>query len=152
MINMNIEAIPPYRVAYIRHTGPYGAGNTQTMASLKSWAKTNSLLDETAVILGIARDNPETTAPGHCRYDACLVIAEDYYVHDDTVCQGSIPGGSYAVFKILHTAEAVQRAWLEIFPELAGRGCLPDETRPILERYKAEMVKNHTCEICVPIL
>jgi len=79
------------------------------------------------------------------------VISNDYCISDDYISEGSILGGKYVVFKIRHTAEEVQKAWLSIFPELLKQGYQLDETRPILERYKAQMVKNHYCEICVPI-
>ena len=150
-MKMNIETISPYRVAYLRHIGPYGIGNVQTMESLKSWAKSHNLFDENAIILGIALDNPETTKPESCRYDVCIVVSDDYSVNDGHVCQGNIAGGRYAVFTISHTAEAVQKAWFEIFPELLKQGFQFDEARPILERYIVEMVNNHFCEICVPI-
>ena len=54
-------------------------------------------------------------------------------------------------FKINHTAEAVQKAWIDIFLELSRQGYQFDETRPIIERYIVHMVNNHHCEICVPI-
>ena len=72
-------------------------------------------------------------------------------MHDDDVSHGTIKGGKYAVFTINHTAESVQKAWSEIFPELLNLGYQIDDTRPILERYAAKMVKNHNCEICVPL-
>ena len=151
IMKMNIETISPYRVAYLRHIGPYGAGNVQTMENLKRWAKSHNLFDENAIILGIALDNPETTKPDSCRYDVCIVVSDDYSVNDKHVCQGSISGGKYAVFTISHTAEAVQKAWLAIFPELLKQGFQFDEARPILERYIVEMVNKHFCEIYVPI-
>lgn len=151
-MNMQIETIPPYKIAYIRHTGPYGTDNVQTMEDLKHWARKNHLLNDTSIILGIANDNPAATKPEDCRYDTCLVVAEDNFINGETVRPGRVAGGRYAVFEIQHTTEAVQAAWVEIFPELARLGYRPDETRPILERYKAKMVQNHLCEICVPIL
>jgi DNA gyrase inhibitor len=150
-MKMKIETMLPYRIAYLRHIGPYGTGNVQTMERLKSWAKSRKLLDESAVIFGIALDNPETTAPKDCRYDVCIVVSEDYSVNDDHVCQGNIAGGRYAVFTISHTEEAVQKAWLDIFPELSKQDYQFDEARPIIERYIVKMVNNHLCEICVPI-
>lgn len=150
-MNIKIEKIPAYRIAYIRQVGPYGTGNVQTMEKLKNWAKSNNLFNDTSIILGIAQDNPETTKPENCRYDTCIVVSNDYYVNGEYVNQGNIIGGNYAVFKISHTAEAVQKAWIEIFPELIKQGYQFDETRPILERYIVEMVNNHYCEICVPI-
>ena len=146
-MDFKIEKIPSYRIAYIRQIGPYGTGNIQTMEKLKNWAKSNNLL----IILGIAHDNPKTTKPENCRYDTCMVVSNDYCVNEGYVNQGNIIGGNYAVFIISHTAEAVQKAWTEIFPELLKQGYQFDETRPILERYIVEMVNEHYCEICVPI-
>jgi len=137
-----------YRIAYIRQSGSYGQDNVQIM---EKWAMSNGLINEQSIILGIAHDNPKIVEPENCRYDICLVISNDYCISDDYISDGSILGGKYAVFKIRHTAEEVQKAWLAIFPELFKKGHQLDESRPILERYKTEMVKNHFCEICVPI-
>ncbi len=150
-MNITFEEIPSYRIAYIRQVGPYGTGNVQTMEKLKTWADSNNLLNDNSIILGIAHDNPDTTKPEDCRYDTCIVVSDDYCVNEGDINQGNIIGGNYAVFKINHTAEAVQKAWIEIFPELLRQGYQFDETRPILERYRVEMVNNHYCEICVPI-
>lgn len=151
-MDISIEKIPAYRIAYLRQTGPYGTSNVKTMEALKKWASSNHLFNDESIILGIAQDNPETTQPENCRYDTCIVLSEDYPVTDGCVKEGNIAGGKYAVFKIEHTAEAVQRAWIDIFPELFKQGYSLDGTRTILERYKAKMVNIHQCEICVPVL
>jgi DNA gyrase inhibitor GyrI len=150
-MNTAIEIMPPYRIAYIRKVGPYGAANVQAMEELKRWAKENGLFNEKSIVFGIARDNPETTEPQSCRYDTCITLSDDYAVSSDAVRQGNIDGGKYAVFQIDHTAEAVQKAWAGIFPELSKQRCQFDDARPILERYKAGLVRMHYCEICVPI-
>jgi DNA gyrase inhibitor GyrI len=121
------------------------------MENLKNWAKANQLLDDESVILGIAQDHPETTRPENCRYDACLVVSDDICIRDDSVRQGTIAGGKYAVFTIDHTAEAVEQAWVEIFPELQRQGHQIGAAKPIMERYSAKTVKLHKCEICVPV-
>ncbi len=151
-MQMQIEKIPPHKIAYMRHTGPYGAANLQTIQALKSWAQANGLLGAHCVVLGIAQDNPHTTKPEHCRYDACMVLPDEATVNDSCVAIGNLAGGDYAIFTICHTAEAMQTAWAEIFTQLHELGHCLDETRPILERYKAEMVSNHLCEICLPML
>ncbi len=150
-MSFKIEKMPSYRIAYIRQVGPYGPDNVQIMEKLKNWAKSNNLFNDKSIILGIAHDNPMTTKPENCRYDTCIVISNDWCVNEGYVNQGNIIGGNYAVFIISHTAEAVQKAWINIFPELSKQGCQFDETRPILERYIVEMVNNNFCEICVPI-
>lgn len=148
---MKIECIPSYSIAYIRHTGPYGAGNIQTMERLKAWAKAHQLLDDDSILLGIVQDDPRTTKPEDCRYDVCLVIPNDACIRDDTVSYGTIIGGKYAVFTVDHTAESVQKAWGEIFSELARQGLQVDAAQPVIERYAAKLVVNHLCEICVPV-
>ncbi len=150
-MEVTIENIPAYRIAYIRRIGPYGIDNVQTMQDLKEWAKSNNLLNGESIILGIAQDNPQTTKPEDCRYDTCIVVSKEYSKTDDSVKEGSTAGGKYAVFKIDHTAEAVQKAWMDIFPELARQGYVLDEARPIIERYAVQMVNDHYCEICVPV-
>ncbi|MEN1937471.1 GyrI-like domain-containing protein [Paenibacillus sp. 102] len=148
-MNIKIENLPKYRIAYVRQVGPYGSDNVQAMKKLKNWAEKNNLLAETAIILGISQDNPETTAPVNCRYDACIVISNDYPI-DDTVSESEVPGGRYAICKVKHTAEDIQKAWAEIFSELLNSGYQMD-TKPIFERYIVEMVYSDYCEICVPI-
>ena len=150
-MDIRIEKMPAYRIAYIRQIGLYGIRNVQTMEELKKWAKSNCLLNDESIILGIAHDDPQTTKPENCRYDACIVIAKDYAIIDGNIRVGNIVGGKYAVFKIDHTSEAVEKAWGEIFPELLKQGYQIDEARPIIERYISQMVNNHNCEICVPI-
>jgi len=150
-MNITIENIPPYCIAYVRRVGQYGAENVQTMEKLKNWARINNLFNDESILFGIAHDNPKTTKPENCRYDTCIVISNDYSMKDDSVRQGNIAGGKYAVLKINHTAEAVAKAWTEIFPELFKLHHQCDEARPIMERYIAKMVQDHCCEICVPI-
>jgi DNA gyrase inhibitor GyrI len=150
-MKITIETIPYSRIAYIRQTGPYGQNNVRIMEEIKKWAHDNGLFNENSIILGIAHDNPELIEPRNCRYDTCLVIPNELCIKGDYITEGHILGGKYAVFQVSHTAEAVQKAWLEIFPELSGQNCQMDSTRPILERYKAKLVKEHYCEICVPI-
>jgi len=145
------EKIPSYDIAYIRKKGPYGDGNAEVMEELKSWANTNNLLCEDAIILGIAWDDPSTTKPCECRYDSCIVIKKDFITVDSIICRGIIDGGKYAVVKILHTAEDIKKAWEEIFPELLKQDIKLDMTRPVIERYADKMLKNNYCEICVPI-
>lgn len=150
-MNIEVEMIPSHSIAYMRQMGPYGVGNAQLMENFKDWVKENNLFSESAIILGIAQDNPAFVKPQECRYDTCLIISDDEGVKADSISISKIVGGKYAVFRISHTAEAIQKAWMDIFPELFKQGYRLDETRPILERYKAVLVSKHYCEICVPI-
>lgn len=147
-----IEELPLMQIVYLRRTGPYGSGNKELMEKLKFSAAENGLMRDDATILGIARDNPAITPPENCRYDACIVVAKNYAFEDAEVCASELPGGKYAVFVMEHTAAALQKAWQDIFPALAGQGVQIDTSRPVLERYIPRMVNAHICEICVPVL
>ncbi len=151
-MDINIEMIASYKIAYIRRTGPYGSENVQVMEQLKSWAREKNLLNESSIILGIAQDNPQSTEPGNCRYDTGFVVPEEFAADDAYIQFGRTMGGKYCVFKIKHTADAVQKAWMKLFSELSKRNHEFDDRRPILERYVAQMISEHYCEICAPIL
>lgn len=151
-MDINIEMIPSYKIAYIRRIGPYGLENVKLMEQLKSWAREKDLLDKNSIILGIAQDNPMITEPKNCRYDTCLVISDKLDTENSLINFGEIVGGKYFVLMINHTTDAMQKAWDEIFIEISKRNYVLDESRPILERYSMQMVNNHYCEICVPIV
>ncbi|PGZ99820.1 DNA gyrase inhibitor [Bacillus pseudomycoides] len=147
-MNIKVETLPKYRIAFVRQVGPYGPANIQAMEKLKKWAEEKNLV-KSAIILGIPQDNPETTLPENCRYDACIVISKDYQI-DDLICESELSGGKYVICKVKHTAEDIQKAWAEIFPALRNSGYQIDN-KPIIERYTSDMIKNHYCEICVPV-
>ena len=147
----NIEEMPPSPIVYIRRIGPYGIENYALMENFKQWVKDNGLFKKSAIILGISHDNPEITPPKSCRYDIGIVVDEDFALNDKRLSKAVLPGGRYAVFTIPHTAEAVQKAWSDIFSLLSAQNQQPDISRPILERYIPSMIDKHLCEICVPV-
>lgn len=91
-MEMVIENLPSYRIAYVRQVGPYGPANAQAMNTLKQWADKNQLLHESATLLGIPQDDPATTPPEKCRYDACIVITESERLEDEFVEIGELSG------------------------------------------------------------
>ncbi|WP_405114000.1 GyrI-like domain-containing protein [Paenibacillus sp. FSL K6-1217] len=149
-MNIQLESIPATRIAYVRQTGPYGLGNAQAMEQLKHWAREHGLLQGSAVLFGIPQDNPSTTQPEDCRYDACISLPENPPA-GASIPYGELPGGAYAVITILHTAEAVQQAWEEILPALYSSGHKLDPGRPVMERYTEDRVSRHLCELCFPV-
>lgn len=142
-MNITIENFEPIPVAYYRQVGPYGAANATVMAKIKTWAANHDLFDETAVVLGVIHDNPATTAPEKCRYDAAIIVNADY----PNIEQTTLTGGKYAVLTLEHTAEAMEAAWSKI----ATAELNIDSTRPILERYPVALVNAHLCQICIPV-
>lgn len=144
-----IEQLPIQPIVYMRRTGAYGSENHRLMETFKDWANRNGLLKD-SVIYGIAHDS-ESTSPEKCRYDVCLVTTADYSADDSVQC-GEIRGGKYAVFTVLHTAEAIQAFWGSVVQFLQNSNLQYDTARPFLERYKYRLIEAGKCEFCVPIL
>lgn len=72
--NLFIEEFKDIKIAYIRRTGKYGAGNKQLMEKLKNYLKNNDLFKDDTTVLGIALDNPLSTPENEQRYDVGMVI------------------------------------------------------------------------------
>ncbi|AKP77495.1 DNA gyrase inhibitor [Priestia megaterium Q3] len=149
-MNIKIDRLPNYRIAYLRQVGPYGPHNVKVMEKLKSWAKKKGLFNKNSIILSIPRDNPEVTSPKNCRYDAAIVISNEYKI-DNSVSEDRLIGGQYGVYRVKHTAEEIKKAWDLIFVELLNEGYLVD-SRPTFERYYGEEDDVDYCDICIPII
>jgi len=146
---MTIETITGQKIAYKRNIGPYGPNNAALMESMKEWAKEKGLLGRCS-IYGIAYDEPDTP-PEECRYDVAVTI-ENEDVLDDSVIPGQIPDGKYAVFTVKHTTYGIELFWKTVFTQLENNALVFDGVRPIMERYRMELISIGECEFCVPVL
>jgi DNA gyrase inhibitor GyrI len=117
---------------------------------LKKWTKENKLMKDSTIFARIL-DHPMITPPENCRYDACIVIEEDLKIENSSLKADYIHGGKYAVLEIEHSEVAVQKAWSYVFNAIADKRINYNQSKPILERYEQDLVKNNKCEICVPI-
>ncbi|WP_100330429.1 AraC family transcriptional regulator [Bacillus xiapuensis] len=147
-MKFKVETLPNYRIAYVRRVGPYGSANFEVMEKLKKWAKNRNLL-KSAILFAIPQDNPETTLPENCRFDASIVISKDYQL-DDSIYEGELSSGKYLIYEVKHTAEDIQKAYADIFSSLQSNGYQIDD-KPIMEKYTGDIINNPYCEICVPI-
>ena len=144
---MKIETFEGVRIAYLRRTGRYGAGNRRLMEELKSRLKAKDLFRADTAILGIALDDPARTPEDQQRYDVGVVLTGT--AEPDGLPVRAIDDGRYAVFEIPHTEEGVSNFWRDLQELTAG---LPlDPARPVIERYAAQKVSAHRCEFCVPL-
>ena len=149
-MKLKIKNVPSSKVAYIRKVGPYGEDNFKTMNKLKKWAKDHQLLKD-SIIFARIHDNPIFTPPENCRYDACIIIDEDLKTEESSLKSDFIHGGRYAVLETEHTEAGVQKAWDYVYNSIGEKRINYNQSKPILERYKDELVKKNKCEICVPI-
>ncbi|MDY5478470.1 MAG: GyrI-like domain-containing protein [Enterocloster clostridioformis] len=151
-ISTTQERIPSSMVIYMRRTGEYGIENYKLMDTFKKWVKENNLYDEDTVIYAIPMDDPEKVKPCQCRYDVCINQPKNQKFALNQIKCRELESGKYLTFLIPHTADAVQTAWKMCFSELEKLGYLLDKSRPIMERYKKNLVDKHYCELCMPIL
>ena len=94
-IEVSIRKMEPFRVAYVRHVGPYNTVG-QAWRKLMMWAGMNGLMGPNIRLLGISHDDPEITPPECLRYDAAIVVPDRVQAGGEVGIQ-VIPGGDYAV-------------------------------------------------------
>ena len=148
----DIRELPAVRVAYLRYKGPYGAGIGEFWKEVFTpWQNAFGLHDR--VTYGVAQDDPSTTPPNECRYDACVEVAADYPVAEPAR-ETTLPAGRYAVAKFKGTADQMPAAWGELMTKLHGAGLVADGV--CFERYAADGVPDpvtgeFNAELCVPV-
>ena len=145
--NLVIEEFKDIKIAYIRRTGKYGAGNKQLMEKLKDYLKNNDLFKDDTTILGIALDNPLSTPDTEQRYDVGMIVTGKD-IHCDLPVR-NIDSGHYAIFEIAHTESDVSDFWKNI--EILTSSLSVDYTKPIIERYAFSKISLHLCEFCIPL-
>ncbi len=60
--DVRIETLPPRRIAFIRHVGPYDTAGP-TFGRLMAWAGQRSLFGPGTLVLGVCHDDPDVTQP-----------------------------------------------------------------------------------------
>jgi AraC family transcriptional regulator len=94
-MKVEIKQLKPMRVAFMRHTGPYGEVGRVWDRLLTVMGK-DGYLGGNPMMLGICHDDPEVTPQARIRYDACLSVDEGFVPSGDIGVQ-TISGGEYAV-------------------------------------------------------
>lgn len=111
--HVRIESRPEYRVAYVRHVGPYldlNGGITKTFVTLYRWARARGLWHRDTFSLGLCPNNPVLTPNDLCIYDTAIPVP-DWIREDETVSIQIIPSGTYAVLRMSGTPTDIYHAW-----------------------------------------
>lgn len=141
-------------VAYLRHLGPYdGSLSRFWRESVGPWMVANKLAGRARY--GICHDDPATTAPEQCRYDAAVEVDADFVATGGTLC-ATIPGGRYAVLGFKGTHAEIGAAWATLLRELLPASGLQLDARPCFEYYPVDAGFDAAtgvfeCEICAPV-
>jgi AraC family transcriptional regulator len=92
---VRFETVPPRRVAFLRHVGPYNTVRT-TFQRLMAWAGQRGLFGPQALPVAIPYDDPGVTAADKVRCDCCVTVGEGVAPEGEVGVQ-TLEGGEYAV-------------------------------------------------------
>jgi AraC family transcriptional regulator len=155
-IDVKVQTLPTWRVAYLRHIGPYGGSSAiaDLWGRIERWASARDLWTRDRICLGISHDDPKVTEPAKCRYDAAIVIPPGLDVGGD-VNEIEVKGGKYAMSPFAGQGHEIGAHYNALFAEwLPGSGYQPDN-RFIFELHQGEFFDQCTgnvlCQICVPV-
>lgn len=155
-MNVTVQNLPAYRVAYLRHVGPYGAGSAvpDLWMRLMRWAEPRDLWTPDRIAVGIAHDDPKITAPEKCRYDAGLVVPAGTAA-DGPVTIVELRAGKYACAPFTGTGADIGAAWDRVFSVWMPRSGYQPDDGPFLELYRGDAWDLRTgvvrCDLCTPV-
>jgi AraC family transcriptional regulator len=151
-----VRELPAVRLAYMRYAGPYGAhGIPALWRRLHAWMEPRGLMTPDRITLGIAHDDPAITNAERCRYDAGVVVPDDFAA-DRWVTLTDVPSGRYAVTGFTGTAHEIGAAWDRLYGGwLPASGYEPDD-RSCYELYRGDPTVDaeagrFRCELCLPV-
>lgn len=132
-MNVKIEHRPATRVAFIRHTGPYGE-SSRAWDALMAWAGKRGLMGPTTDMVGLSYSDPDVVDSEDFRYDACVTVGPEVQAEGEVGIQ-EIPAGDFAVAihegphdRLGETYGALLGQWLPQHGRSAG-------DPPSIERY-----------------
>jgi len=153
-MDIKVVELDPVRVAFLRHTGPYGPSIGEFWRKVvQPWLAAAGL--QGRVTYGVALDDPTTTPPEQCRYDACVEVDKDYEA-EAPASLATIPGGRFASTRYFGPADGIGAAWHQFYGQTLGVEGLGDRPGACFERYAADFRTDPAtgafeCELFIPI-
>jgi AraC family transcriptional regulator len=152
---MRIDVVerPEVRVAYLRYTGPFGEPLGRFWrGTVAPWLAEHGLVD--CPRYGVTLDDPRTTPPERCRYDACVELPPGLSLPD--AGETTIRGGKYAVTHFKGPGAQIGSAWDAFLRECQANHPI-DTSRPPVEHYPRGALYDartgiFACELCLPVL
>ncbi len=153
-MQVKIVTLPPARVAYMRHIGPYGAGVSRFWRdTFFPWRTAHGL--DRAACYGIGHDDPGVTKAAQCRYDACVEVPESF-VAKSPASIAVLPGGRYAVADYRGTGADISVAWTTLLRDWLPSSGMQADGRACFEYYPGDAFDDAAtgvfgCQICLPV-
>jgi AraC family transcriptional regulator len=150
---VRIETLPPRRVAFVRHVGPYNEVEP-AFHKLMGWAGRRGLLGRGTLVLGVCHDDPEVTGAEKLRYDCCVTVGDDVGPEGEVGVQ-VLEGGEHAVLTHRGPYTGLPDAWRWLYGVwLPGSGREPRHAPPFEVYYNAPgetPPEGLLTDICVPL-
>ena len=149
-----VRSLPTQRVAYRRHFGSYHDPEVQAgFEELERWAIARSLHADDHY-LGIPWDDAEITPEQKCRFDACLLVAEDTWLGVGVNSQ-IIPAGKYATFRTIIIGHDFDLPWTQLMRSWLPTSGYQPADGPRFERYYSDGSHDPEgrwdLEVCLPV-
>jgi AraC family transcriptional regulator len=150
---VRVDTLPPRRVAFLRHVGPYQAVGP-TFGRLAGWAGPRGLFGPGTLMLGICHDDPDVTPADKIRYDCCITV-DDRFQPEGEVGVQTVAGGEYAVLTHRGPYERLNESYRWLYGTwLPTSGREPGHAPPF-EVYRNSpgdvAPEDLLTEICVPL-
>lgn len=141
-------------VAFIRHVGPYETVSDKLWEKLAEWARAKALPPD-LIFLGIAQDAPGITPPDKLRFDAAIVVPDEFAA-DGSIGHQVLGPAEFAITSHVGHYRTLSQAYATIVKrvgQLKGYsfGGLPSIEIYRTTRVDADHEMNHT-EIYLPVI
>ncbi len=108
-LTVRIEQMPSWRVATMRHVGPVEK-TADIWPKMIKWAKQRDLFHADTIFLGIHNDYWDSNAEGRYRYDAAVVVPDEFEI-DNNINTYTINAGPVAMTEFKGSISEVDDAW-----------------------------------------
>jgi len=132
-LEVRVERVPPTRVIFVRHVGPYKECGT-AWCTLYQWAFPKGLCLPTSKVIGLAHDDPEVTAPAQLRYDACITVGQNVEPGGNVGVQ-EIAGGEFAITRHHGSYEGLPQTYFRLCGEWLPASGREVRSAPAFEVY-----------------
>lgn len=148
----------PLNLTFIRAQGPYAEASAEAWARVFDWLDKSGHRQSAGCGYGLMLDDPRTTPPEKCRYDACIEMADGF---QDSISREfgfrRLPGGAYARRRHIGPAEGGVTGLVATLRDqwAPQNGLLIDTKRPVIEIYLDNPAKvpaeKRRIDICLPV-
>jgi AraC family transcriptional regulator len=150
---VRVETVPPRRVAFLRHIGPYQSVGA-TFQKLAMWAGPRGLFRPGTLMLGICHDDPDVTPADKIRFDCCITV-DDRFQPEGEVGIQTVEGGEYAVLTHRGPYEGLGESYRWLYGTwLPTSGREPRHAPPFEVYHNSPMdtlPEELLTEICLPL-